>query len=123
MNEQRRALLQAIAAAGIAGFGPAARGAPTEPALETTRIRLTKVPSACLAPQYVAETLLRADGFTHIEYVGGASGGIPDAQRMGAGEVDIGMNFAAPLVVALDMGAPIVVLAGVHAGCFELFAN
>jgi NitT/TauT family transport system substrate-binding protein len=42
---------------------------------------------------------------------------------MGAGEVDIGMNFAAPLVRAIDMGAPIVVLAGVHAGCFELFAN
>ena len=42
---------------------------------------------------------------------------------MGAGDADIGMNFAAPLVVALDGGAPIVVLAGVHVGCFELFAT
>ena len=33
------------------------------------------------------------------------------------------MNFAAPLVVALDEGVPIVVLAGVHAGCFELFVS
>ena len=123
MNVQRRALMQAIAAAGIAGLGCGARAAAAEPPPETTRIRLTKVPSACLAPQYVAEALLRAEGFTQVEYIGGASGGIPDAQRMGAGDVDIGMNFAAPLVVAIDAGSPIVVLAGVHAGCFELFAN
>ena len=123
MDARRRALLQAIAAAGVAGLGPVARAAPAEPPPETTRIRLTKVASACLAPQYVAEALLRGEGFTQIEYVGGATGGIPDARRMGAGEVDIGMNFAAPLVVAIDMGSPIVVLGGVHAGCFELFAN
>src|SRR5262249_16918412 len=35
----------------------------------------------------------------------------------------IGMNFAAPLAVAIDGGSPIVLLAGVHAGCFELFAT
>ena len=33
------------------------------------------------------------------------------------------MNFAAPLVMALDEGSPITLLAGVHPGCFELFAN
>jgi NitT/TauT family transport system substrate-binding protein len=33
------------------------------------------------------------------------------------------MNFAAPIVVGIDRGAPIVVLAGVHAGCFELFVS
>ena len=121
MDIQRRKLIQALAAAGAAGFAPAiSRG---EPPPETTRLRLNKVPSACLAPQYVAEALLRAEGFQQIEYVGGAMGGIPDAQRTGAGDVDIGMNFAAPLVVAIDRGAPIVVLAGVHSGCFELFAN
>jgi NitT/TauT family transport system substrate-binding protein len=42
---------------------------------------------------------------------------------MGAGEIDISMNFAAPLVVAVDAGSPIVVLAGVHIGCFELIAS
>ncbi len=134
MNEHRRLLLQALAAAGAAGLAGAcgsddqtssAKAASAEPPLETTRLRLPKVPSACLAPQYVAEALLRDEGFDRIEYVGEGmvSSGVPGAQRMGAGEVDIGMNFAAPLVVAIDMGAPIVVLAGVHAGCFELFAN
>ena len=42
---------------------------------------------------------------------------------MGAGQVDVGMNFAAPLVISLDVGDPIVLLAGVHVGCFELFAT
>src|SRR4029434_10723245 len=49
--------------------------------------------------------------------------GVPGIQRMGAGEVDIAMNFAAPIVVAIDKGAQVVTLAGVHAGCFELFVN
>ena len=40
---------------------------------------------------------------------------------MGAGELDMAMNFAAALVIALDLGAPIVLLGGVHAGCFDLF--
>lgn len=123
MNEQRRALLRGLAAAGALGVGGRAAGSAAEPPAETTRIRLPKVASACVAPVYVAEALLRAEGFTQIDYIGGAAGGIPDAQRMGAGDVDIGMNFAAPLLVAMDLGAPIVVLAGVHAGCFELFAN
>jgi NitT/TauT family transport system substrate-binding protein len=30
---------------------------------------LGKFPSACLAPQYAAEELLRAEGFTDISYV------------------------------------------------------
>jgi NitT/TauT family transport system substrate-binding protein len=33
------------------------------------------------------------------------------------------MNFAVPLVLALDENLPIVVLGGVHAGCFELFVT
>ena len=93
-----------------------------EPPLETTRIKLGLIPSVCLAPQYVAETLLRAEGFTDVQYVSGG-GGVPGAQQMGAGEIDISMNFAAPLVVAVDAGSAIVVLAGVHIGCFELIAT
>ena len=96
--------------------------AVAEPPPETTRVRLGSVPSICLSPQYVAEDLLRAEGFTEIRYQP-SSGGLPGAKEMGAGNVDIAMNFAAPLVVALDGGTPIVLLAGVHVGCFELFAT
>ena len=45
------------------------------------------------------------------------------AQAMGAGQFDISMNFAAPLVMALDQSALIVILGGVHVGCFELFGT
>ena len=121
MNLARRDSLIWLAAAS-AGWNRAANAA-TEPPPETTRLRLSRVPTICLAPQYIAETLLRGEGFSDIQYIGEGSShtGIPGAQAMGAGELDIAMNFAAPLVIALDQGAPIVMLGGVHVGCFELF--
>jgi len=119
----RRDFLRAAAAAGLAGIAP--KSANAEPAPETTRIRLGKVPSICIAPQFVAEDLLRAEGFSDIQYVtwGGGVGGLSGTRELGAGQLDITMNFAAPLVVGLDREAPISVLAGIHTGCFELFAT
>ena len=125
----RRAFVRGAAlttGAGLLGLRPHIAAAESPP--ETTTIRLGLVPSVCLAPQYVAEDLLRSEGFTDIRYtgagpIGTGGGGVPGAKQMGAGEVDVSMNFAAPLVVALDAGTPIVVLAGVHVGCFELIAT
>ena len=122
----RREFLRDAALTGAAGaLGAVSDVLAAEPPPETKRIRLGKPPSACVAPQYVAEELLRAEGFQQIEYVGIGQGaaGLAGAQAMGAGEFDLSMNFAAPLVVALDEGAPIVILAGVHTGCFELFCS
>ena len=42
---------------------------------------------------------------------------------MAAGQVDIGISFIGPLVVQIDGGQAITVLAGVHPGCFELFGT
>jgi NitT/TauT family transport system substrate-binding protein len=39
------------------------------------------------------------------------------------GEIDFGINFVAPLINALDTGARITLLGGVHPGCFELFVK
>ena len=39
------------------------------------------------------------------------------------GEIDFASLFAATVVHRLDAGVPITVLAGVHPGCFELFAH
>ena len=120
----RRDVLGATVAAALITTTPAQAAA--EPPPETTRIRLIKLRSICVAPQYVAEELLRAEGFTDIQYVDPGpvgSSGLPAARALGAGAVDIHMNFAAPLVMALDEGSPITLLAGVHPGCFELFAS
>ena len=122
MMDRRQFVTRLVAVGGGSVLGLTPGGARAEPPSETTRLRLGSVPSICLSPQYVAEELLRADGFTDIHYPV-SSGGVPGAKEMGAGETDIAMNFAAPLVVALDGGAPIVVLAGVHVGCFELIAT
>ena len=67
---QRRDFVKGVAAlAGAAGLLPYGVGqAAAEPAPETTRIRLYQAPTICLAPQYVAEDLLRAEGFSEIEY-------------------------------------------------------
>jgi NitT/TauT family transport system substrate-binding protein len=125
MGGSRREFLRMLAA-GAAGVGLNRTAfAAVGPPPETTRLRLGKLPSICLAPQYVAEELLRAEGFSHIQYVGEgvSSAGLIGAQAMGAGQFDISMNFAAPLVMAIDQGAPIVLLGGVHVGCFELFGT
>ena len=94
-----------------------------EPPPETTRIRLYKYPGICLAPQYMAEGLLRAEGFTDVQYVEFPEGGVGVYKRLGSGEVDITQWFVAPFVVELDRGLPILFLAGIHVGCLELFGS
>jgi NitT/TauT family transport system substrate-binding protein len=54
--------------AGLLGVRPTHVAAEAPP--ETTRLRLAWTGSACQAPQYVAEELLRAEGFTDVQYVG-----------------------------------------------------
>ena len=47
----------------------AARRLADEGPPETTTIRLPMSANICWAPQYVAEELLRAEGFTDVRYV------------------------------------------------------
>jgi len=42
---------------------------------------------------------------------------------IGRGEVDFSTGLAVDLIHEIDVGAPVVVLAGVHVGCYELFAK
>jgi NitT/TauT family transport system substrate-binding protein len=107
--------------AGLAGALAAPRRAGAEPAPETPRIRLTHIEGLCVAPQYVAEPLLHAEGFTDVQYVPfPATNPYPG---FASGDLDISMAFVAPFLTQVDAGVPIVLLAGVHAGCFELFGT
>jgi NitT/TauT family transport system substrate-binding protein len=121
-SQTRRDLLTALSLVGAAGFLGATRALAVEPPLETTTIRLTKTVGICIAPQYVAEALLRDEGFTDIRYVA-TEPGAGQSEAIARGDVDFSLNFAAPLIIPLDNGAPITVVAGVHVGCFELFAS
>src|SRR5262247_3137143 len=66
----RRQLLGGLTLAGTAGLlSLHPRPVAAEPPPETTRIRLHKMAGICIAPQYVAEELLYAEGFTEVQYV------------------------------------------------------
>ena len=119
----RREFLAGLGLAGTAGLlSLHPRRAAAEPALETMRLRLVRIPSICQAPQYVAEELLRTEGFTEVHYVEKQGGkGIESA--LASGEADINMHFVAPTILRLDAGDPVVILAGGHIGCFELFGS
>ena len=119
MTQTRRRFLMTLSLAGAAGLLRAPPALTAERPLETNTVRLQN-PALCVAPLYVAEELLRAEGFTDIRYVVGPPGTTGAVAR---GEVDFGPFYASQCLEAIDAGEPITLLAGVMAGCFELFAN
>jgi NitT/TauT family transport system substrate-binding protein len=112
----RATVLSAASLLGLPGMAAA------EPPPETTRFRIAHGPFICYAPQFLAEEFLRMEGFTEIEYVPVP----PDATYVSAvsdGKVDLAIIGPSSAVAAIDQGRPIVMLTGVHVGCWELFAN
>ena len=87
---------------------------------ETTTVRLGKIYGICIAPQYVAEDLLRAEGFTR--YVA-TNPGISTALALARGEIDFTTNYAPPMAISIDAGEQITIVGGEHVGCFEVFAR
>src|SRR5437773_3347209 len=61
------------------------------------------------------------EGFTDIRYVSVPTDAV--YQSFMRGDFDFITDFAPLCVYAIDQGMAVTVLAGVHAGCFELFAN
>jgi NitT/TauT family transport system substrate-binding protein len=112
-----RTLAAAAGASALVGGPSHAAEAPPE----TTRLRLCNRPSLCEAPVYVAEELLRGEGFADITYLKRDQDKIYDA--LAAGDVDIGTMFGPPMILRMDAGDPIVFLGGVHVGCTELFVT
>src|SRR3990170_3635639 len=113
----RRAFLGGLTLTGSAGLlGLRPGQAAGEPPPETTTIRLDRRPSICIAPQYIAEDLLKSEGFTDVRYVD-TGGSIGVHKALASGEVNLTLHFAGPLTIRVDAGDPIVVLAGVHVGC------
>jgi NitT/TauT family transport system substrate-binding protein len=127
----RRDFLRIAAGLGVSAAGmtllESCGAIPTPPAasaeqLETTTIKVPQFPSICVAAQYVAEDLLQREGFADVQYV--KEKGSNDAYiDLASGKADISLAFAGPLSIHVDAGEPIVVLAGAHVGCFELFGN
>jgi NitT/TauT family transport system substrate-binding protein len=118
-------------AAGLGGFGTWGKTLAAEPPpapaaerqLETTTVRLAKeLPDECAGPYFAAEDLLSAEGFTDISYPEIHNTGVVEAAARGAVDFQTSLAFGS-LPKAIENGLPIVALAGIHIGCFELFAR
>jgi len=121
-RSNRRSFLTGSAALCAASLMGASRTVRAEPPPEVSRIRIAHLPTTCLAPQYVAEDLFRLEGFSEVEYVE-PSDTATIATDLADGRADIAIKTAPYLIHALDANPPIVVLAGLHVGCYELFAG
>jgi NitT/TauT family transport system substrate-binding protein len=122
MIHNRRRFLAGLSAAGAAGLLGGRTPVADEGRLEITTLRLPHTFALCIAPGYLADDLLRAEGFSEIRYVR-SSGGFSVPQMIGRGEIDLGIIFAPIIVSVLDAGMPVTALAGLHSGCYELFAH
>src|ERR1700746_1537990 len=122
LSQTRRSFLSTISLAGAACFVRAPVVLAAEGPPETTSVRFMRTPSLCHAPQFVAEELLRAVGFTEIQYIEGKSSAEIN-EAVTSGRVDFNTHFAPQWVSVIDGGGPVTVLSGVHVGCFELFGK
>ena len=121
-TQTRRSFLTTLSSAGVVGLVRARDSYAQEAPPETTTVRLGKIYGICIAPQYVAEDLLRAEGFTDVRYVA-TNPGISTALALARGEIDFTTNYAPPMAISIDAGESITIVGGEHVGCFEVFAR
>jgi NitT/TauT family transport system substrate-binding protein len=126
MHTNRRDLLLAGACAAstalVWSVTTRLRAEEPNPPPETTTIRLAKNQTICIAPQYVVSDLLSAEGITNVVYVQ-SDGGVEQAKAVANGDLDFTLHFSGPLLLQIDRGLRTTILAGIHVGCFELFAK
>jgi NitT/TauT family transport system substrate-binding protein len=120
MTQTRRRFLTSLSLAGAAGFLPGPRALAAEGSLETTTVRLSNDLAICEAPLDIAAELLRAEGFTDVRHARTSADDLSAA--IARRKIDFALDFPVLFVPEIDAGQPIAVLAGVHVGCFELFA-
>jgi NitT/TauT family transport system substrate-binding protein len=101
----RRRFLTTASMAGVVGLVDAPAVLAEEGSLETTAVRLERSAALCIAPQYLVDELLRADGFTDIRYIEGSPPGV--TERVAHDMVDFQTNYAPNFVTAIDRGESI----------------
>jgi NitT/TauT family transport system substrate-binding protein len=121
---RRRDFLRGVSGVGTSALlGLGARRVAAEPAPETTRLRLGKTPALCTAPQFVAEQLFQAEGFVDTQYLTRPGPASWAQTALAAGEIDIQVNYATNVIRQVDVSDPVVLVGGVHVGCYELFGG
>ena len=118
-RHERRNFLAQASAVGAAALLGLPEIAAADPPPETTKIRLVHGPFVCFAPMYISEELLRLEGFSEVEYVKIE----PSIPATLSSRADFAMFAGASIIPPIDAGMPVMALAGLHIGCWELFAH
>ena len=117
----RRTFLQGASALAATGLLGTSGLTAADQVLDIRRIRFPATPGICVVPQYAAEPLLRSEGFTEVEYAAFQS--IAPSAHVPAGFADMAMDAPGPVISQIDAGEPLVILTGIHLGCYELFVG
>jgi hypothetical protein len=90
----RRAFVHGAAAVGMVRLvGVPSAEAESPP--ETATLRIGHSPSLCATPQFVAEDLLRGEGFTSVKYVKRDDMGTAQWRDLATGEIHFSTAFSA----------------------------
>ena len=101
----RRSFLAGLSAAAAAGYVGSVQTASAGPQLETTTVRLPwwVDTSYCWAGAYIAGELMRAEGFTDVQYVKGDKI-VDQSEWIARGETDFSVNFPPNHITSIDAG-------------------
>ena len=109
-TQSRRHFLTTLSAAGAAGIFGSRRSLADEAPPETTTIRLAKIPSICIAPQYVCRGAAARGGLHGRALCAGATAG--RCRGIARGEVDFSLHFSPEFIIPVDAGSRSRSLAG-----------
>src|SRR5262249_23183913 len=119
----RRDFLGSASSAGAASLFNCGVSFAEEAPLETTTVRIPTGTLICNAPQYIADELLRAEGFTDIQHVPVTPDAGTPPEPMERSALDFAMVYMPPMVAAIEAGSPATLLAGVHDGWNSFVAH
>jgi len=86
---------------------------------ETTTVRFVS-PAPCDPPSALAKEFLVEEGFKDIQYVRAAN---TTTEWLTSNLADFSTGYGNLIASNVDAGLPILTLAGMHPGCFEIFAT
>jgi len=121
--QTRRRFLAGASLAGGAVLAGARTVLGASDELETTSVRLVNIGVICEAPLMAATELLKAEGFIGIQHVEIPVVRHAEGGALAEAKADFGLNFVLIEIGAVEELGGQMVLAGVHVGCFELFAR
>jgi NitT/TauT family transport system substrate-binding protein len=107
-----------LAGAGVLFGDDVADAVEAPPEIRT--VRLARSPTICFAPVYVSEEMLRAEGFSEVQW---AQAPVNAYEKLVSGEADFGATDVGTVIRIVDAGHAVVALIGLHVGCYELFGT